>query len=112
MLNSEFQVRNKPIEPPKKPEKAPFFLPSVPLLSGEILFEPGKVSVEKDGIDNEKQMNKTKLDTPSSRFLYLLQSTKESDNCKNPTLHSYLHFVFKLQSINYSMLGNYLHPSR
>lgn len=75
------KVRNKPIEPPKKPEKAPFFLPSVPLLSGEILFEPGKVSLEeKDGIDNEKQMNKTKLDTPSSRFLYLLQSTKESDN--------------------------------
>ncbi|TVU08304.1 hypothetical protein EJB05_41704 [Eragrostis curvula] len=31
-------VRNKPIEPPKKPEKAPFFLPSVPSLSGEILF--------------------------------------------------------------------------
>jgi len=104
MTNCEFQVRNKPIEPPKKPEKAPFFLPSVPLLSGEILFEPGKISVEeKDGIDNEKQMNKTKLDTPSSRFLYLLQSTKESDNCKNPTLHSYLHFVCKLQSINYSI---------
>jgi U3 small nucleolar RNA-associated protein 21 len=27
------KVRNKPIEPPKKPEKAPFFLPSVPSLS-------------------------------------------------------------------------------
>lgn len=100
MLNSEFQVRNKPIEPPKKPEKAPFFLPSVPLLSGEILFEPGKVSVEeKDGIDNEKQMNKTKLDTPSSRFLYLLQSTKESDNCKNPTL-----ILIYILYLNYSRL--------
>jgi U3 small nucleolar RNA-associated protein 21 len=81
MSNSEIQVRNKPIEPPKKPEKAPFFLPSVPSLSGEILFEPGKVSVtEKDGVDNEKQKNRTRLDTPSSRFLYLLQSTKDSDS--------------------------------
>ncbi|KAH9805538.1 WD REPEATS REGION domain-containing protein [Citrus sinensis] len=34
------KARNKPIEPPKKPEKAPFFLPSVPSLSGEILFKP------------------------------------------------------------------------
>ncbi|CAJ2665196.1 unnamed protein product [Trifolium pratense] len=75
------KVRNKPIEPPKKPEKAPFFLPSVPSLSGEILFEPGKVSVtEKDGVDSEKQKNKTRLDTPSSRFLYLLQSTKDSNS--------------------------------
>ncbi|CAK8533851.1 unnamed protein product [Lathyrus sativus] len=75
------KVRNKPIEPPKKPEKAPFFLPSVPLLSGEILFEPGKGSVqENDGVDNEKQINKTKLDMPSSRFLHLLQSTKDSDS--------------------------------
>lgn len=34
------KVRNKPIEPPKKQEKAPFFLPSIPSLSGEILFKP------------------------------------------------------------------------
>ncbi|XP_004513123.1 U3 small nucleolar RNA-associated protein 21 homolog [Cicer arietinum] len=75
------KVRNKPIEPPKKPEKAPFFLPSVPLLSGEILFEPGKVSLEeKDVKDEEKQTNKARLDTPQSRFLYLLQSIDETDS--------------------------------
>ncbi|XLS58723.1 hypothetical protein HN51_008478 [Arachis hypogaea] len=71
------KIRNKPIEPPKKPEKAPFFLPSVPSLSGEILFEPGKLSVEeRDG----KQMKKTRLDSTSSRFLHLLQSSNVSDN--------------------------------
>ncbi|XP_016200315.1 WD repeat-containing protein 36 isoform X1 [Arachis ipaensis] len=71
------KIRNKPIEPPKKPEKAPFFLPSVPSLSGEILFEPGKLSVEeRDG----KQMKKTRLDSTSSCFLHLLQSSNVSDN--------------------------------
>ncbi|KAK7271798.1 hypothetical protein RJT34_27998 [Clitoria ternatea] len=74
------KVRNKPIEPPKKPEKAPFFLPSVPSLSGEILFESGKLSVtENNGTGDGKQM-KTKSDMPPSRFLYLLQCSKETDN--------------------------------
>ncbi|TKY44496.1 U3 small nucleolar RNA-associated protein 21-like [Spatholobus suberectus] len=74
------KVRNKPIEPPKKPEKAPFFLPSVPSLSGEILFESGKLSLkENDGTDDGKQM-KTRLDMPQSHFLYLLQCSKETDN--------------------------------
>ncbi|XP_027193066.1 uncharacterized protein [Cicer arietinum] len=59
------KVRNKPIEPPKKPEKAPFFLPSVPLLSEEILFELGKALLEeKDVKDEEKQMNKERFHTP------------------------------------------------
>ncbi|XP_057730966.1 uncharacterized protein LOC130946304 [Arachis stenosperma] len=75
------KIRNKPIEPPKKPEKAPFFLPSVPSLSGEILFEPGKLSVEeRDGAGDGKQMKKTRLDSTSSRFLHLLQSSNVADN--------------------------------
>ncbi|KAK7286622.1 hypothetical protein RJT34_21751 [Clitoria ternatea] len=74
------KVRNKPTEPPKKPEKAPFFLPSVPTLSGEILFETGKLSVaENNGTGDEKQM-KTKSDMAPSPFLYLLQCSKETDN--------------------------------
>ncbi|XP_019447943.1 PREDICTED: WD repeat-containing protein 36 [Lupinus angustifolius] len=75
------KVRNKPIEPPKKPEKAPFFLPSVPSLSGEILFEPGKLSAdEKNETGDEKQVKKARVDLPSSRFLHLLQSSKETNN--------------------------------
>ena len=82
LQTTKFQVRNKPIEPPKKPEKAPFFLPSVPSLSGEILFESEKLSLkENDGTEGGKQM-KTISDMPQSRFLYLLQCSKETDDCK------------------------------
>lgn len=86
ITNYKFQVRNKPIEPPKKPEKAPFFLPSVPSLSGEILFEPGKLSEKEDGTGGEKPMSRTRLEATPSRFLYLLQTSKETDSCKNPTV--------------------------
>ncbi|GLC36521.1 hypothetical protein PLESTM_000455900 [Pleodorina starrii] len=34
------KARNKPIQPPKKPEAAPFFLPSVPGLSANPVFDP------------------------------------------------------------------------
>nr|CAD1831831.1 unnamed protein product [Ananas comosus var. bracteatus] len=54
------KVRNKPVEPPKKPEKAPFFLPSTPSLSGEI------------------HHNKTADIT--SRFILLLQSCGDTKN--------------------------------
>ncbi|KAI4348100.1 hypothetical protein L6164_008861 [Bauhinia variegata] len=75
------KARNKPIEPPKKPEKAPFFLPSVPSLSGEILFEPSKsTEKEQDEAGNETELNKRRLDMPPSRFLYLLHSSSETNN--------------------------------
>jgi hypothetical protein len=73
-------VRNKPIEPPKKPEKAPFFLPSVPTLSGEILFEP-PASLEADGSNADDTSHKTMADL-SSHFSRLLQSCEELKNCK------------------------------
>ncbi|MBA0825656.1 hypothetical protein Goarm_010585, partial [Gossypium armourianum] len=71
-------VRNKPIEPPKKPEKAPFFLPSVPSLSGEILFTPSEANGDVKG--NDVEMNDRKLDMASSPFLQLLQSSTEIKN--------------------------------
>lgn len=74
------QVRNKPIEPPKKPEKAPFFLPSVPSLSGEILFTPSEANGDAKG--NDVEMNDRKLDMAPSPFLQLLQSSAEIKNCK------------------------------
>ncbi|KAH9653588.1 WD REPEATS REGION domain-containing protein [Citrus sinensis] len=72
------KARNKPIEPPKKPEKAPFFLPSVPSLSGEILFKPSEST--KEDTENLKVENKTKPDIPVSQFIQLLHSCAEMKN--------------------------------
>ncbi|KAJ8753135.1 hypothetical protein K2173_017699 [Erythroxylum novogranatense] len=75
------KVRNKPIEPPKKPEKAPFFLPSISLLSGEILFKPSEpVHDEKDNKAEEAENNKKKLDALTTQFLQFLQSSAETNN--------------------------------
>lgn len=75
------KVRNKPIEPPKKPEKAPFFLPSVPSLSGEILFNPSKTAnEEKDTKVNEVENKRRESDMPPSQFLQHLQSSMEMKN--------------------------------
>ncbi|GJM97875.1 hypothetical protein PR202_ga14835 [Eleusine coracana subsp. coracana] len=73
------KVRNKPIEPPKKPEKAPFFLPSVPSLSGEILFEPPANSKETDSSTADNTNHKNMADL-SSHFSRLLQSCGETKN--------------------------------
>lgn len=73
------QVRNKPVEPPKQPEKAPFFLPSLPTLSGQILFEPdSEATAEKD----KEKMKNQKAVVLSSQFILLLNSCVETKNCK------------------------------
>ncbi|KAJ4709171.1 WD40 repeat [Melia azedarach] len=72
------KARNKPIEPPKKPEKAPFFLPLVPSLSGEISFKPSE-SIKED-TETDKVGNKRQVDTPAPHFLQLLQSAAEMKN--------------------------------
>ncbi|KAA8515646.1 hypothetical protein F0562_018743 [Nyssa sinensis] len=75
------KARNKPIEPPKKPEKAPFFLPSIPSLSGEILFTPSEPATEeKDTQADELEKSRRKSDLPTSQFLQLLQSSAEMKN--------------------------------
>ncbi|KAK8615208.1 hypothetical protein V6N13_068989 [Hibiscus sabdariffa] len=82
------KVRNKPIEPPKKPEKAPFFLPSVPSLSGEILFTPSEANGYNDAKGNEAENNNRKLEMlPPSEFLQLLQSSAEIKNFSAFTDH-------------------------
>lgn len=88
------KVRNKPIEPPKKPEKAPFFLPSVPSLSGEILFEPPASTKETD-ISTTKNTNH-KISELSSHFSQLLQSCGETKN--------YLAFTDYLKGLSPSSL--------
>lgn len=75
------KARNKPIEPPKKPEKAPFFLPSIPSLSGEILFKPTESAEgDKDSQASETEKTRTKADIPTSEFLQFLQHSAEENN--------------------------------
>ncbi|CAA0817996.1 transducin family protein / WD-40 repeat family protein [Striga hermonthica] len=75
------KARNKPVEPPKKPEKAPFFLPSLPSLSGEILFKPKEPAGEvKDLEAGEMEKTMKKADFPTSQFLQYLQSSADEKN--------------------------------
>ncbi|KAF3437268.1 hypothetical protein FNV43_RR20021 [Rhamnella rubrinervis] len=74
------KVRNKPIEPPKKPEKAPFFLPSVPSFSGEILFKPSNSTNEEEVKQEQLENHGGKSEVVSSQFLQFLQSCSETDN--------------------------------
>ncbi|XP_076941049.1 uncharacterized protein LOC143610452 [Bidens hawaiensis] len=70
--------RNKPIEPPKKPEKAPFFLPSIPSFSGEIVFKASEPTDEEKLIQDDK-FGKV-MDLQSSLFVQFLQTSDEMKN--------------------------------
>lgn len=72
------KVRNKPVEPPKKPEKAPFFLPSIPSLSGEILFKPIESANEEAKTDQDD--GRKSIDAASSQFLQFLHSSADMKN--------------------------------
>ncbi|KAL6557568.1 hypothetical protein OROMI_017918 [Orobanche minor] len=74
------KARNKPIEPPKNPEKAPFFLPSIPSFSGEILFKPREFTEDKDPQAGEMEKTRTRIEIPVSQFLQFLQSSAEEKN--------------------------------
>ncbi|KAL7615945.1 hypothetical protein Lser_V15G01030 [Lactuca serriola] len=79
--------RNKPIEPPKKPEKAPFFLPSIPSLSGEILFKvttTDQTTDEEKGTQADDQFHKV-TNLPSSPFVQYIQSSVETKNFEGLT---------------------------
>ncbi|KAJ8748657.1 hypothetical protein K2173_008102 [Erythroxylum novogranatense] len=76
--NNHHMVRNKPIQAPKKPERA---LPSIPSLSREILFKPSEpVKDEKDNKAEEVENNKKKVDALTTQFLQFLQSSAEMNN--------------------------------
>nr|XP_010911920.2 LOW QUALITY PROTEIN: WD repeat-containing protein 36 [Elaeis guineensis] len=74
------KLRNKPVEPPKKPEKAPFFLPSIPSLSGEILFQPNVAAINQEKKQNNELMHNNKKIDLSSQFILLLQSCADTRN--------------------------------
>ncbi|KAL2634137.1 hypothetical protein R1flu_005616 [Riccia fluitans] len=74
------KVRNKPTEPPKKPEKAPFFLPTLPSLSADPVFISDQRA---DGVtDVSKSMThflKRQRDGEYiSQFTYVLHTSAES----------------------------------
>ncbi|KAL8172434.1 hypothetical protein V2J09_024238 [Rumex salicifolius] len=75
------KVRNKPVEPPKKPEKAPFFLPSIPSFSGDIVFKSKDEAEDKSGesvLDTSKILDKSSIE--SSEFERILKSSAELNN--------------------------------
>ncbi|OWM86894.1 hypothetical protein CDL15_Pgr015930 [Punica granatum] len=74
------KARNKPIEPPKKPEKAPFFLPSIPSLSGEIQFKPSEAANKEETTGDVNKTLPRRVDESASQFLQLLQSSAETKN--------------------------------
>ncbi|XP_027106936.1 U3 small nucleolar RNA-associated protein 21 homolog isoform X2 [Coffea arabica] len=87
------KARNKPIEPPKKPEKAPFFLPSIPSLSVSAFTDyikslsPSALDMElrmlqviDDDDDDDQEMDKR----PELYFIELLLDYFEHEiSCRN-----------------------------
>eukprot|EP00252_Welwitschia_mirabilis_P019651 TRINITY_DN4608_c0_g1_i1.p1 TRINITY_DN4608_c0_g1~~TRINITY_DN4608_c0_g1_i1.p1 ORF type:complete len:897 (+),score=167.79 TRINITY_DN4608_c0_g1_i1:212-2902(+) len=95
------KLRNKPIEPPKKPEKAPFFLPSLPNVSGERVFVFDSSNGDADQIEasNEKRVSQTvngKGRGELSTFNQLLRSCTE--------MKDYAEFTNYLKSLSPSAL--------
>jgi hypothetical protein len=65
------QERNKPIQPPKKPEAAPFFLPTVPGLEGNPIFDTEALANGEETIGDSAILNpdtdlESRLDMPCS----------------------------------------------
>ncbi|XP_049386745.1 U3 small nucleolar RNA-associated protein 21 homolog [Solanum stenotomum] len=71
-----------------KPEKAPFFLPSIPSLSGEILFKPSEGTNEESDAQNTRlEESSKKTDLPVSKFLQILKSCADKENFAPFTNH-------------------------
>lgn len=76
------KLRNKPKEAPKLPEKAPFFLPTLPGAKAQFNLEP--MDVDKDKQDEQtktKQLSLNQLNT-ETEYSKLLRSGHEFSNCK------------------------------
>lgn len=91
------QVRNKPIEPPKKPENAPFFLPTLPTISGEISFKLGD-SENEEVKQVEAENHGRKSDILSSQLLHFLQSCSETKKCKPIFLLIFIWIIWNHES--------------
>ena len=79
VLKNTLQQRNKPKEPPKAPEQAPFFLPTLPGVEPRFAVE--------DKTTDEQQTEKTRRLEKStahleSHFYKKLTREKEDGDCK------------------------------
>ncbi|KAH9606023.1 hypothetical protein KSS87_021040 [Heliosperma pusillum] len=72
--------RNKPIEPPKKPEKVPFFLLSKPTFSGDVVFRPTDLANEESTRKDVELQSDQTIGLPPTPFIQVLQSAVESEN--------------------------------
>eukprot|EP00850_Spirogloea_muscicola_P016625 SM000136S00171 [mRNA] locus=s136:118153:124283:- [translate_table: standard] len=79
-LTLQSSLRNKPVAPPKKPEHAPFFLPTLPTTSGIPEFVSKKE--ESSGQSTSRIRQRSSLEVVESDFLRLLHEGKESGSYK------------------------------
>jgi U3 small nucleolar RNA-associated protein 21 len=80
--NIRFQQRNKPKEPPKAPEQAPFFLPTLPGV--ETRFVQEQEDAEKAKTQKQKPTRRLEQAAAhvNSVFLHKLVEDKEDGDCK------------------------------
>lgn len=74
------QQRNKPKEPPKPLEKAPFFLPTLPGVEPRFVIQEKTEEVEKDKKSSRRLKNT--IAEAESTFLQKLLGEAESGTCK------------------------------
>jgi len=78
LLNLEvIQQRNKPKEPPKAPEQAPFFLPTLPGVESRFVVEPKDDG--KKTINSTRRLNKAAAELDSIFYQKLVADDAEGD---------------------------------
>lgn len=77
----DIQQRNKPIEPPKAPEKVPFFIPTVPGLEPRFAMAEQAESTEKSKKKKSKKL-KAGESQVESMFKAKLKSEDSEGNCQ------------------------------
>ena len=85
------QQRNKPKEPPKPPEKAPFFIPTLPGV--EHRFDLEQVEKEKKTTAKPTRRLEKAAATSESVFLTKLKEEDENGNCRSSHYLTHMPFL-------------------
>lgn len=75
--------RNKPIEAAKKPEKAPFFLPSLEIPQSSVLATPQEKEQGLGSIADRSRIMKMDQMASEGQFTVALRSGRNADNCES-----------------------------